>query len=38
VKVGDGDDYGLPWSRNREGEIQRMAMSFGERRESRHSG
>jgi hypothetical protein len=38
MKVGDGDGYGLPWSRNREGEIQRMAASFGEQRESRDSG
>jgi hypothetical protein len=35
--VGEVDGYGLPWSRNREGEIPRMAASFGEQRESRDS-
>jgi hypothetical protein len=36
--VGNDDGYGLPWSRNREDEIQRMAVSFGKQGESRDSG
>jgi hypothetical protein len=36
--VGNDDGYGLPWSRNREDDIQRMATSFGKQGESRDSG